>query len=131
MVHIVFPQFILNIPILIRLSEKLKKIFELMDWLNVRIITSADPFRKKTTENFAAFGSKHRKFFEVNFPMFWFEMDTKSLRSFCVGVGIRSFSQSLTEKSEKNHSELENFNWKPAWPVADSYAICTWLTKSG
>ena len=39
----------------------------LMDWLNARIITSADPFRMKTTENFAAFGSKHRKFFEVNF----------------------------------------------------------------
>ena len=69
MVHIVFPQFILNIPILIRLSEKLKKIFELMDWLNVRIITSADPFRMKTTENFAAFGhiltNKHRIVFEV------------------------------------------------------------------
>ena len=40
-----------------------------MDWLNARIIPSADPFRMKTTENFAAFGSKHRKFFEVNFPM--------------------------------------------------------------
>ena len=38
-----------------------------MDWLNARIITSADPFRMKTTENFAAFGSKHRKFFEVIF----------------------------------------------------------------
>ena len=39
----------------------------LMDWLNARIVTSADPFRMKTTENFAAFGSKQRKFFEVNF----------------------------------------------------------------
>ena len=38
-----------------------------MDWLNARIITSVGPFRMKTTENFAAFGSKHRKFFEVNF----------------------------------------------------------------
>ena len=39
----------------------------LMDWLNARIITSTDPFRMKTSENFAAFGSKHRKFFEVIF----------------------------------------------------------------
>ena len=28
----------------------------LMDWLNARIITSTDPFRMKTKENFAAFG---------------------------------------------------------------------------
>ena len=38
-----------------------------MDWLNARIMTSTDHFRIKTTENFAAFRSKHRKFFEVNF----------------------------------------------------------------
>ena len=34
-------------------------------------------------------------FLKKIFPMFWFETDTKSLRRFCVGVGIRSFSQSF------------------------------------
>ena len=48
-------------------KEKSVRMACLMDWLNARIITSTDPFRMKTTENFAAFGSKHRKFFEVIF----------------------------------------------------------------
>ena len=56
-----------------------------MDWLNARIITSTDPFRMKTTENFAAFGSKHRKFFEVIFSVVLirngFKVVTKGLRS--------------------------------------------------
>ena len=56
-------------------------IIRLMDWLEERIRP-----RKP----------KHRTFLELNFAVFWSEADTKSLRSFCVGVGIRSFSQSIT-----------------------------------
>ena len=56
-----------------------------MDWLNARITTSMDPFRIKTTENFAAFGSKQRKFFEVIFSDILirngFEVATKRSRS--------------------------------------------------
>ena len=50
-----------------RMKATFQHIRIFMDWLNARITTSTDPFRIKTTESFAAFGSKHRKFFEVNF----------------------------------------------------------------
>ena len=70
----------LSLPRLGQNVIRLEVSVSIMDWLNARILTSTDLFRIKTTENFAVFGSKHRKIHFRKNPMFW----SKSARKIAI-----------------------------------------------